>query len=101
MGIGLSISRDVLFEYHEQLFLIVEQLDQLEVCQPYGRLLIGIQIKHLYPIFVWFFEPLKNTSKKIIEHSDCCTLQLRPHSLHSTAQYSTVHYSTVTAVSRG
>ena len=28
----------------EQLFLFVEQLDQLEVCLPYGRLLTGIPI---------------------------------------------------------
>ena len=28
----------------EQLFLLVEQLDQLEVCLPYSRLLAGIPI---------------------------------------------------------
>ena len=31
----------------EQLFLFVEQEDQLEVRLPYSRLLTGIQIKHL------------------------------------------------------
>ena len=29
----------------EQLFLFVEQLDQLEVCLPYSRLLAGIPIQ--------------------------------------------------------
>ena len=33
---------DILFSYIEQLFLSVEQLDQLEVCLPYSRLLTGI-----------------------------------------------------------
>ena len=37
------LSRDVLFEY-QQLFLLVEQLDQLEVCLTYSRLLAGIPI---------------------------------------------------------
>ena len=47
----------------EQLFLFVEQVDQLEVCLPYSRLLAGIpilavlkilggiQIKHLYNFY--------------------------------------------------
>ena len=36
--------REVLLEYHRavQLFLLVEQLDQLGVCLPYSRLLAGI-----------------------------------------------------------
>ena len=33
----------------EQLFLFVEQFDQLEVCLPYSRLLAGI------PILVWWY----------------------------------------------
>ena len=39
-------SKDVLFEYHQikQLFLFVEQRDQLEVWLPYSRLLTGIPI---------------------------------------------------------
>ena len=37
-------SRDVLFEYHRAV-AVVEQLDQLEVCLPYSRLLTGIPIR--------------------------------------------------------
>ena len=33
----------------EQLFLFVEQLDQLEVCIPYSRLLAAIPIQGLKP----------------------------------------------------
>ena len=42
--------RDVLLETIDQFFLFVEQLNQLEVCLPYSRLLSGggIQLKHLY-----------------------------------------------------
>jgi len=37
-------NRDVLFEYHRAVVPFVEQLDQLEVCLPYSRLLSGIPI---------------------------------------------------------
>ena len=37
----------------EQLFLFVEQLDQLEVCLPYSRLLTGIQILAVFQNFRW------------------------------------------------
>ena len=37
----------------EQLFLFVEQLDQLEVCLPYSRLLTGIPILGLFQNLRW------------------------------------------------
>ena len=37
----------------EQLFLIVEQLDQLEVCLPYSRLLTGIPILVVFQNLRW------------------------------------------------
>ena len=37
----------------EQLFLFVEQLDQLEVCLPYIRLLTGIPIVVVFKNFRW------------------------------------------------
>ena len=37
----------------EQLFLFVEQLDQLEVCLPNSRLLTGIPILWVYKNFRW------------------------------------------------
>ena len=37
----------------EQLFLFVEQLDQLEVCLPYSRLLTGIQILLVFQNLRW------------------------------------------------
>ena len=37
----------------EQLFLFVEQLDQLEVCLPYSRLLTGIQILLAFQNLRW------------------------------------------------
>ena len=37
----------------EQLFLIVEQLDQLEVCLPYSRLLTGIPILAVFQNLRW------------------------------------------------
>ena len=37
----------------EQLFLLVEQLDQLEVCLPYSRLLAGIPILAVYQNLRW------------------------------------------------
>ena len=37
----------------EQLFLFVEQLDQLKVCLPYSRLLIGIPILAVFQNFRW------------------------------------------------
>ena len=37
----------------KQLFLLVEQLDQLEVCLPYSRLLTGIQILVVFQNLRW------------------------------------------------
>ena len=37
----------------EQLFLFGEQLDQLEVCLPYSRLLTGIQILLVFQNLRW------------------------------------------------
>ena len=37
----------------EQLFLLVEQLDQLEICLPYSRLLTGIQILAVFQNLRW------------------------------------------------
>ena len=37
----------------EQLFLLVEQLDQLEVCLPYSRLLAGIPILSVFQNLRW------------------------------------------------
>ena len=37
----------------EQLFLFVEQLDQLEVCLPYSRLLTGISILAVFQNLRW------------------------------------------------
>ena len=37
----------------KQLFLFVEQLDQLEVCLPYRRLLTGITILALFQNLRW------------------------------------------------
>ena len=45
-------SRDVLFEYHRAI-AVVEQLDQLEVCLPYSRLLTGIPILAVFQNLRW------------------------------------------------
>ena len=45
-------SRDVLFEYHRAV-AVVEQLDQLEVCLPYSRLLTGIPILEVFQNLMW------------------------------------------------
>ena len=37
----------------EQLFLFIEQLDQLEVCLPYSRLLTGIPILAVFQNLGW------------------------------------------------
>ena len=37
----------------EQLFLFVEQLDQLEICLPYSRLLAGIPILAVFQNLGW------------------------------------------------
>ena len=37
----------------EQLFLFVEQLDQLEVCLPYSRLLAGIPVMAVFQNIWW------------------------------------------------
>ena len=42
----------------EQLFLFVEQLDQLEVCLPYIKLLTGIQILVVFQNLCWNKTPL-------------------------------------------
>ena len=46
----------------EQLFLFVEQLDQLEVCLPYSRLLTGIQILLVFQNLRW------NSNKTTLTH---------------------------------
>ena len=45
-------SRDVLFAYHRAVE-VVEQLDQLEVCLPYSRLLTGIPILAVFQNLRW------------------------------------------------
>ena len=48
------ITRDVLFmNTIKQLFLFVEQVDQLEVCLPYSRLLTGIPILSVFQNLRW------------------------------------------------
>ena len=37
----------------EQLFLFVEQLDQVEVCLPYSRLLNGITLLAVFQYLRW------------------------------------------------
>ena len=37
----------------EQLFLLVEQLDQVEVCLPYSRLLAGIPLMAVFQNLRW------------------------------------------------
>jgi len=46
-------NRDVLFEYHRAVVPFVEQLDQLEVCLPYSRLLAGIPILGVFQNLRW------------------------------------------------
>ena len=46
-------NRDVLFEYHWAVVPFVEQLDQLEVCLPYSRLLPGIQKLLVFQNLTW------------------------------------------------
>ena len=46
----------------EQLFLFVEQLDQLKVCLPYSRLLAGIQILAVFQNLRW------NSNKTSLVH---------------------------------
>ena len=56
----------------EQLFLFVEQLDQLEICLPYIRLLAGI------PILVVFQNLRWNSNKtSLIEVKTSCLLFLQ------------------------
>ena len=40
----ITLGREVLFEYHQTVVPFFEQLDHLEVCLPYSRLLTGIPI---------------------------------------------------------
>ena len=47
------VNRDVLFEYHRAVVPFVEQLDQLEVCLPYSRLLTGIPILAVFQNLRW------------------------------------------------
>ena len=51
----------------EQLFLFVEQLDQLEVCLPYRRLLTEIPILAVFQNLRW------NSNKKSLPHTYLCT----------------------------
>ena len=68
------------FNIIEHLFLFVEQLDQLEVCLPYSRLLTGI------PILLIVFQNLRWNSNKTslydqsdiilyMKHQDLCSKQ--------------------------
>ena len=50
----------------DQLFLFVEQLDQLEVCLPYSRLLNGIQILVVFQNLWW--NSNKTTLVQNLEH---------------------------------
>ena len=63
-----------MFYYHtiEQLFLSVEQLDQLEVCPPCYRLLAGIPILAVFQNLRW------NSNKtSLIEVKTSCLLFLQ------------------------
>ena len=51
------------FNTIEQLFLFVEQLDQLEVCLPYSKLLAGIPILAVFKNLRW------NSNKTSLGHS--------------------------------
>ena len=51
MGTVGPLTRDILLKY--QLFLFAEQLDQLEVCLPYSRLLTGIPILEVFQNLRW------------------------------------------------
>ena len=47
------VHRDVLFEYHLAIVPFCEQLDQLEVCLPYSRLLTGKTILAVFQNLRW------------------------------------------------
>ena len=55
--------RDILFEYHRAVFLFVKQLDHLEVCLPYCRLLTGIAILAVFQNLRW------NSNKTSLHYS--------------------------------
>ena len=48
-----TVFKDVLFEYHRTVVSFFEQLDQLEVCLPYSRLLAGIPILAVFQNLRW------------------------------------------------
>ena len=50
---SLFPSTDVLLNTIEQIFHFIEQLDQLEVCLPYSRLLTGIPILVVFQNLRW------------------------------------------------
>ena len=67
----INICMSLLFHFYvemfylntiEQLFLFVEQLDQLKVCLPYSRLLAGIQILAVFQNLRW------NSNKTSLVH---------------------------------
>ena len=66
----------------EQLFLFNEQLDQLEVCLPYSRLLTGIQILVVFQNLRW---NSNKTSLKIVT-----TIVFKTVKIVATIQYETI-----------
>ena len=54
----------------EHLFLLVEQLDQLEVCLPYSRLLAGISILAVFQNLRW------NSNKTSLSSIIRCDLKI-------------------------
>ena len=53
----------------EQLFLFIEQLDQLEVCLPYIRLLTGIPVLAVFQNLRWNSNKTPLITKKILVKS--------------------------------
>ena len=49
----VTLGREVLFEYHQAVVPFFEQLDHLEVCPPYSRLLTGIPILAVFQNLRW------------------------------------------------
>ena len=53
----------------EQLFLLVEQLDQLEVCLHYSRLLAGIPMLAVFKNLSWNSNKTSLYQKMLVTHS--------------------------------
>ena len=66
----------------EQLFLFVEQLDQLEVCLPYSRLLTAIPILAVFQNLRWN----SNKTSLVIVDTFCSVIQCRPDDSLETRQ---------------